>query len=132
MKTGEELDVNVTFPAEYQAEELAGKEATLPGEGPCRQGRRCEPKLDDEFAKDVSEFETLAALRERAWARSMADRRARTRPAAPLKWRTIWWIRSPRRWTAEIPRRHGGGPHCRSGCCDCEYSQQITQQGMPL
>ena len=56
---GDEFDVNVTFPEEYHAKELAGKPAVF----------KCKlheikfnelPELDDEFAKDVSEFDTLA------------------------------------------------------------------------
>ncbi len=56
---GEEFDVVVTFPTEYHAEELAGKEATFK----CKlNGIEFEelPELDDEFAKDASEFDTLA------------------------------------------------------------------------
>ncbi len=56
---GEEFDVNVTFPTEYHAPELAGKEATFK----CKlNGIEFEelPTLDDEFAKDASEFSTLA------------------------------------------------------------------------
>lgn len=55
---GEEFDVVVTFPEEYHAKELAGKEATFK----CKlNGIEYEelPELDDEFAKDASEFETL-------------------------------------------------------------------------
>lgn len=60
---GEEFDVNVTFPAEYQAEELAGKAAVFK----CKLHEIKEkelPALDDEFAKDVSEFDTIDALKE--------------------------------------------------------------------
>ena len=56
---GEEFDVNVTFPEEYHAKELAGKPAVFK----CKlNGIEYEelPTLDDEFAKDASEFETLA------------------------------------------------------------------------
>ena len=55
---GEEFDVNVTFPTEYHAEELAGKAATFKTK---LNGLKSEelPALDDEFAKDVSEFDTL-------------------------------------------------------------------------
>ncbi len=56
---GEEFDVNVTFPAEYHADELAGKEATFK----CKLNSikvKILPELDDEFAKDVSEFDTYA------------------------------------------------------------------------
>ena len=68
VKAGESKDVVVTFPEEYQAKELAGKEAVF----------KCTvhevkfeelPELDDEFAKDVSEFDTLAELRDDARAR---------------------------------------------------------------
>ena len=65
VKAGESKDVVVTFPEDYQTKELAGKEATF----------KCTvhevkfeelPELDDEFAKDVSEFDTLAELRDDA------------------------------------------------------------------
>ena len=60
---GEEFDVNVTFPAEYQAEELAGKAATFKIK--LHEVKYIElPELDDEFAKDVSEYDTLDALKD--------------------------------------------------------------------
>ncbi len=55
---GDEFDVNVTFPAEYHASELAGKDAVFA----CKlHGIKYTelPELDDEFARDVSEFDTL-------------------------------------------------------------------------
>lgn len=61
-KAGDEFDVNVTFPENYHAEELKGKPAVF----------KCVihdllvkelPELDDEFAKDVSEFDTLDELK---------------------------------------------------------------------
>ena len=55
---GKEMEVNVTFPEEYQAEELAGKAAVFK----CTvQGIQVNelPEVDDEFASEVSEFETL-------------------------------------------------------------------------
>ncbi|MCC8129400.1 MAG: trigger factor [Clostridiales bacterium] len=58
VSAGEDKDVVVTFPEDYQAKELAGKEATFK----CTVHEVREeqaPTLDDEFAKDVSEFETL-------------------------------------------------------------------------
>ena len=58
---GEERDVNVTFPENY-AKELAGKPAVFK----CKVHEVKEsikPELDDEFAKDVSEFDTLDALK---------------------------------------------------------------------
>ena len=56
---GEEFDVNVTFPNEYHASELAAKPAVFK----CKLHEIKEsqlPELDDEFAKDVSEFDTFA------------------------------------------------------------------------
>ncbi len=56
---GEEFDVNVTFPTEYHASELAGKAATFKTKLNSLKFEEL-PALDDEFAKDVSEFDTLA------------------------------------------------------------------------
>lgn len=59
---GQHVDVNVTFPAEYHSEELAGKEAVF--KTSIKKIQRKElSALDDEFAKDVSEFETLDELK---------------------------------------------------------------------
>ena len=61
--TGDEFEVSVTFPEDYQAEELKGKATTF----------KCKlheikmkelPEVDDEFVKDVSEFDTLADYKE--------------------------------------------------------------------
>ena len=55
-KLGEEFEVNVTFPAEYHSKDLAGKAATFK----CTvKSVKQLPVADDEFAKDVSEFDTL-------------------------------------------------------------------------
>lgn len=57
-KVGEEVEVNVTFPEEYQAEELAGKPAMF--KVTIKEIKVKEyPELDDDFAQDVSEFDTL-------------------------------------------------------------------------
>ena len=77
--TGDEFEVKVTFPEDYHAEELKGKEATF----------KCKlheiktkelPALDDEFAKDVSEFDTLEELRAdiRSKAQARKDDQAET------------------------------------------------------
>ena len=55
---GEEFDVNVTFPEEYHAKELAGKAAVFKTKLNSIKFEEL-PTLDDEFAKDVSEFDTL-------------------------------------------------------------------------
>ncbi len=62
MNIEEEKDINVTFPEEYFSKELAGKEATFKVK--LHEIKKKEmPKLDDEFAKDVSEFDTLEELK---------------------------------------------------------------------
>ncbi len=60
---GEETEVNVTFPEEYQAEELQGKPAVF--KVTVKEIKKKElPELDDEFAQDVSDFETVAEYKE--------------------------------------------------------------------
>ena len=69
---GEEKDVNVTFPENY-AKELAGKPAVFK----CKiheVKESIKPELDDEFAKDVSEFDTLDALKDDIRARFTKSR----------------------------------------------------------
>ncbi len=59
---GEEFDVVVTFPEEYHADDLAGKEATFKCKLHEIKAKEL-PVIDDEFAKDVSEFDTLEELK---------------------------------------------------------------------
>lgn len=62
-RAGEEIEVNVTFPEGYQAAELAGKPAMFRVN--IKEIKRKElPELDDDFAQDVSEFDTLQEYRE--------------------------------------------------------------------
>lgn len=75
---GKDLDVNVTFPEEYHAKELAGKAAVFK----CRVNSirvKELPEVDDEFAQEVSEFETLdeykADIRERLLKEKEGDAR---------------------------------------------------------
>jgi len=61
-EAGEEREVKVTFPADYQAEHLAGKEAVFKVK--VKEVReKVLPELDDDFASDASEFDTLEELR---------------------------------------------------------------------
>ena len=57
-----EVEVNVTFPEEYHAEELAGKEAVFKCTVHEIKAKEL-PELDDEFASEISEFDTLDALK---------------------------------------------------------------------
>lgn len=61
-KAGEDFEVKVTFPEEYHAEELAGKEAVFKVKLHEVQHKELDA-LDDEFAKDVSEFDSLDELK---------------------------------------------------------------------
>ena len=62
MKIDEEKDINVKFPDEYFSKDLAGKDATFKVK--LHEIKKKElPELDDEFAKDVSEFDTLEELK---------------------------------------------------------------------
>lgn len=62
MKIGEEKDINVTFPEEYFSKDLAGKAAVFKVK--LHEIKKKElPEIDDEFAKDVSEFDTIKELK---------------------------------------------------------------------
>ncbi len=62
-KTGEEFEIDVTFPEDYSAEELKGKAAVFKIKLHEIKEKQL-PEVDDEFVKDVSEFDTLAEYRE--------------------------------------------------------------------
>ena len=61
--TGDETDVNVTFPEDYNAKDLAGKAAVFKVKVNEIKEKEL-PELDDEFASEVSEFDTMAEYRE--------------------------------------------------------------------
>ena len=63
MNVGEEKDLNVKFPDEYHSEELKGKDAVFHVKVHAVRVKEL-PEADDEFAKDVSEFNTIAELRD--------------------------------------------------------------------
>ena len=72
-KIGEEVEVNVTFPEEYQAKELAGCPAVFK----CKVNEikvKELPELDDDFAQDVSKFDTLAEYKEDVKAKLAANK----------------------------------------------------------
>ena len=63
VKAGDHVEVNVTFPEEYQAAELAGKAAVFQCDVKKVEAKEL-PELDDDFAQDVSEFDTLAEYKD--------------------------------------------------------------------
>jgi trigger factor len=62
MKAGEEKDIDVTFPEDYQAEDLAGKPVVFHVKVNEVKFKEL-PAMDDDFAQDVSEFDTIDALK---------------------------------------------------------------------
>jgi trigger factor len=77
MNSGETREVSVQFPDEYSSEELAGEAAVFTIT--LKELKEKElPELDDDFAQEVSEFETLAELRESLETRFKADQETKT------------------------------------------------------
>lgn len=77
---GEDTEVNVTFPEDYHAEELKGKPAVFK----CHIHEVKEkllPEADDEFAKDVSEFDTMAEYRKSVEEKLLKQKKSQTRDA---------------------------------------------------
>ena len=84
MKAGDIKDIELTFPETYHAEELAG--AAVVFQVKCKEVKAKQPPvLDDEFAKDVSEFDTMeefrASLKEKVIDRNMQQSEAKFRQA---------------------------------------------------
>lgn len=121
---GEKVDVKVTFPEEYHAVELAGKEAVFH----CLVHEIKEeqlPELDDEFAKDVSEYDTLEELknanRERLEAYAKTSAENQMKDAAILKVVEANDVEIPRAMVEdEIDRMIG------------ELNQQLRYQGITI
>ena len=98
MSAGEERDINVTFPEEYHEKSLAGKAAVFHVK--CNEVKETQlPDLDDELAKDVSEFDTLdeykASVRERLEKAAEAD--------AENQFQSVLIEKAGDNMTAEIP-----------------------------
>jgi trigger factor len=72
-KAGDEIDVTVSFPEQYQSEDLAGKEAVFACKVHAVEKRNL-PALDDELAKNFGGFDTLDELRERMKADSVKNK----------------------------------------------------------
>jgi trigger factor len=77
---GKEIDVKVTFPEKYQAEDLAGKDAIF--KCTVKEIKEKElPDLDDEFAAEVSEFDTLAEYKEDIKAKLLEEKETANKEA---------------------------------------------------
>ncbi|HIU25027.1 MAG TPA: trigger factor [Candidatus Copromorpha excrementigallinarum] len=82
VSTGEDKDVKVTFPEDYHSKDLAGKEAVFK----CKVHEIKEeelPEIDDDFVKDISEFDTLDQLR--ADTREKLEKAAEARAESSMK-----------------------------------------------
>ena len=79
-KTGEEFDVNVTFPENYQAKELQGADAVFKIVLHDVKAEEL-PEVDDDFASDVSEYETLDEYKE-SLKKTIAERKEKTAKTA--------------------------------------------------
>lgn len=86
MNTGDSGDIEVTFPEEYHAEDLAGKKAVFAVTINDIKEKEL-PELDNEFAKDVSDFDTLAEYR--ADIRSQLEKDAQDRVDSAYRQRAI-------------------------------------------
>ena len=102
MKAGEEKTIDLTFPEDYHAKDLAGQPVQFKVK--CVEVKEKKvPAIDDEFAKDVSEFETLAEfkedLKQKIVDRNMAQSEAKFRPgpAGPAV-ASRWTLNCPRPW----------------------------------
>ncbi len=124
VKPEAERDVEVTFPEDYQAEELAGKPAVFKVKVHAVKEKQA-PKLDDEFAKDVSEFETLAELR-KDLGDKLAERRERQARSA---FEEALLDQVTEDMTVEIPEAM---VDFRAQQMLEDYAQRITSQGIPF
>ena len=75
---GEDRDVKVTFPAEYHAKDLAGKDAVFACKVKAVQEKQL-PEIDDEFIKDISEFDTIDQWKENKKAELLKSREQNAR-----------------------------------------------------
>jgi len=124
VKAGADKDVVVTFPADYGAEELSGKEATFKVKVNAVK-EKVAPTLDDEFAKDVSEFDTLAELREDL-GKKLSERRERQ---ARNAFEEALLDQVTTDMTADIP---DAMVELRAEHMLEDYSQRIAAQGIPF
>ena len=107
---GDEFDVNVTFPEDYHAEELKGKPAVFKIKLHEIKVKEL-PTVDDEFVKDVSEFDTLDEYKKDIEKRLQEQRE---KAADSDVGKTSWWRLSSRRFRPRSPMRWWGTRWMRS------------------
>ncbi len=123
LKTGDEKDINITFPEDYHAD-LAGKPVVFHVKINEVKEKQT-PKLDDEFAKDVSEFETLAELK-----KDLGDKLAERREAdAKREFENAILEQVVDNMTVEIP---DAMVDYRADQMVEDYANRISSQGIPF
>ena len=124
LKAGEEKEINVTFPADYQAEELAGAPVVFKVKVN-EVKEKHEPVVDDEFAKDVSEFDTLADLK-----KDLGEKlKARREEQADRAFREAIMEQVIANMQVEIP---DAMVDYQAEKLLNSYAQRITSQGIPF
>ncbi|MBT2569202.1 trigger factor [Planococcus sp. ISL-110] len=125
VKTGEEKDVEVTFPEEYHAAELAGKSATFKVKVSEVKGKEL-PELNDELAKEIDpEVESLDALRTKMKDSLVAEKKT----AADAALRDELVQKAAENATIDIPHAM---IHTEMDRMMSDFEQRLTQQGMNL
>ena len=125
VKAGEEKDVEVTFPEEYHAAELAGKSATFKVKVSEVKGKEL-PELNDELAKEIDpEVESLEALRTKMKDSLIAEKKS----AADATLRDELVQKAAENATIDIPHAM---IHTEMDRMMSDFEQRLTQQGMNL
>ena len=124
MKIDESKDIKVTFPEAYPAKELAGKEATFKIK--LHEIKKKElPKIDDEFAKDASEFDTLAD-----WKKSIKEKKEKENASkAKFEMEDKAIEEVCKNATVDIP---SGMVETKIDNMEQDISQRLSYQGMKL
>ena len=124
LKAGDVKDLDVTFPADYQAEELAGAPVVFKVKVNEVKEKQ-EPVVDDEFAKDVSEFDTLADLK-----KDLGEKlKARREEQADRSFREALMEQVIANMQVEIP---DAMVDYQAEKLLNSYAQRITSQGIPF
>ncbi|AIY05134.1 trigger factor [Planococcus sp. PAMC 21323] len=125
VKAGEEKEVEVSFPEEYHAAELAGKAATFKVKVNEVKGKEL-PELNDELAKEIDpEVESLEALRTKMKDSLVAEKKS----AADAKLRDELVQKAAENATIDIPHAM---IHTEMDRMMSDFEQRLTQQGMNL